>query len=111
MRVRTRSIQLLLIFAWLLAACSSTPEERIAKHLKRGDEYMQRQEYKEAVIEYKNAVKAGPNDGKLRWKLAQAALEAKDIRTAFQELKNVVEIEPSNYDALGRLGEIYVAAG
>jgi len=37
---------------------------------------------KEAVIEYKNAVQAGPKDSALRLTLAMAALEGKDIRTA-----------------------------
>src|SRR3990172_9435822 len=63
-------------------SCSGTPEELSAKHTKRGNEYVQKEKYREAVIEYKNAVKAKPDDGTLHWKLAQALLEAKDIRNA-----------------------------
>ena len=57
---------------------------------------MKEKKYKEAVIEYKNAVKAGPKDAALRFKLAKAALEAKDIRTAFQELQKAVELDPDS---------------
>ena len=59
--------------AVFLFSCSSTPAELVAKHTKRGDEFAQKEKYKEAVIEYKNAVKAGPSDASLRFKLAKAA--------------------------------------
>lgn len=81
MRARSRLLLLLFVSFGFVASCSSTPEQLVAKHGKRGDEYMQKEKYREAVIEYKNAVKAVPADGKIRWKLAQAALEAKDLRT------------------------------
>jgi tetratricopeptide (TPR) repeat protein len=94
-----------------IASCSSTPEEKLAKHIKRGDEYVKEEKYREAVIEYKNAVKAVPKDPGAHWKLANAALEARDIRTAFQELLKTVELDPSNHEAQGKLGEIYVLTG
>src|SRR4030042_6856703 len=72
----------LIFLAAFFSSCSSTPAELVAKHTKRGDEYVAQGKFNEAVIEYKNAVKAGPNDSALRLKLAMAALEAKDIRTA-----------------------------
>ncbi len=108
-----RAIRLVLccVAAIALSSCSSTPAELVAKHGKRGDEYVQKEKFKEAVIEYKNAVKAGPKDAALRWKLAKAALDAKDIRTAFQELQKAVELDPGNYEARGKLGELYLLAG
>lgn len=93
------------------SSCSSTPEELMLKHTKQGDEYVQKEKYPEAVIEYKNAVKAGPNEGDLRWKLARAALHAMDIRTAYPELQKAVELDPKNYEALGKLGELYISLG
>ena len=97
--------------AAFLFSCSSTPAELTARHAKQGDGYVQKEKYKEAVIEYKNAVKAGPNDASLRFKLAKAAWEARDFPTAFQELQKAVELDPGNYEAQTKLGEFYVAAG
>ncbi|OIP33206.1 MAG: hypothetical protein AUK27_10935 [Deltaproteobacteria bacterium CG2_30_66_27] len=97
--------------AVFLFSCSSTPAELVAKHTKRGDEFAQKEKYKEAVIEYKNAVKAGPNDAALRFKLAKAAMEARDFPTAFQELQKAVELDPNNFEAKAKLGEIYVVTG
>src|SRR3989304_2246197 len=90
------------IMGWIaVASCSRTPAELVAKHTKRGDAYAKEGKYAEAVIEYKNAVKAGPKDAPLHFKLAKAALESKDLRTAFQEFQRVVELDPSHYEAKG----------
>ncbi|RJP24777.1 MAG: hypothetical protein C4529_02190 [Deltaproteobacteria bacterium] len=106
----------LLAGCWIVAAlffvsCDRSPEAKLAKHVKRGDEYVKEEKFREAVIEYKNAVKAVPKDTTARWKLAKASLEAKDVRTAFTELQKTVELDPANFEALGKLGEIYVMAG
>lgn len=101
----------IVISSFILVSCSSDPAALVSRHVKRGDEYMASEKYREAVIEYKNAVKEVPNDSALRLKLANASIQAKDIRTAFQELQKAVELDPENYKAMGLLGEIYVAAG
>src|SRR4030066_2555464 len=108
---RTGRFGCLCLLAAFLTACSSSPEELVAKHTHRGDEYVQNEKFPEAVIEYKNAVKSTPKDAVLRWKLAKAALEAKDSRTAYTELQKTVELDPANYEAKGILGEIYVVMG
>ena len=100
-----------IVSAVLLISCDRSPEAKLAKHIRRGDEYVKEEKFKEAVIEYKNAVKAAPKDPAAHWKLAKASLEAKDLRTAFAELQKTVELDPANHDALGKLGEIYVMAG
>lgn len=106
----------IMVACWIVAAvffgsCDRSPEAKLAKHVKRGDEYVKEEKFKEAVIEYRNAVKAVPKDPAAHWKLAKASLEAKDIRTAFAELQKTVELDPNNFEALGKLGEIYVMAG
>ena len=100
-----------ILAAVLLGSCDRSPEAKLAKHVKRGDEYAKEEKFKEAVIEYKNAVKAVPMDPAAHWKLAKASIEAKDLRTAFAELQKTVELDPNNFEALGKLGEIYVMAG
>ncbi len=111
MRLSPVRIFLACMLVSLLSSCTNTPDELVAKHGKRGDEYVQENKFKEAVIEYKNAVKAGPNNALLHWKLAKAALEIKDFRTAFSELQKTVELEPNHYEAMGKLGELYLASG
>ncbi|TFG61297.1 MAG: tetratricopeptide repeat protein [Deltaproteobacteria bacterium] len=110
-RLRLVGIAFSIPLAMFLFSCSRSPEATLAKHVKRGDEYVREEKFKEAVIEYKNAVKAVPKDSGAHWKLAKAAIEAKDVQTAFAELQETVELDPNNYEALGKLGEIYVMVG
>src|SRR5660397_180587 len=100
-----------LVVAVFFGSCDRSPEATLAKHVKRGDEYVKEEKFREAVIEYRNAVKAVPKDPAAHWKLAKASIEAKDIRTGFAELQKTVELDPNNFEALGKLGEIYVMAG
>ena len=100
-----------IVVAVFLGSCDRSPEATLAKHVKRGDGYVKEEKFKEAVIEYRNAVKAVPKDPAAHWKLAKASIETKDIRTAFAELQKTVELDPNNFEALGKLGEIYVMVG
>src|SRR5512141_1536880 len=106
----------IMVACWIVVAvffgsCDRSPEATLAKHVKRGDEYVKEEKFREAAIEYRNAVKAVPKDPAAHWKLAKASLEAKDIRTAFVELQKTVELDPNNFEALGKLGESYLMAG
>src|SRR3989304_5622492 len=83
-----------IVAAVFLGSCDRSPEAKLAKHVKRGDEYVKEEKFREAGIEYKNAVKAAPKDPAAHWKLAKASLEAKDLRTAFAELQKTVELDP-----------------
>jgi tetratricopeptide (TPR) repeat protein len=77
----------------------------------RGDQYVEQQKYQEALIEYKNAARAAPNDLAIHWKLARTALRTKDFKTAFAELQRVTVLDPNHYDANEALGQLYLAAG
>ena len=83
---------------------SLPPEAKLTKHVKRGDEYVKEEKFKEAVIEYRNAVKAVPKDPAAHWKLAKASIEAKDIRTGFAELQKTVELDPNNFGGAREAG-------
>ncbi|HAP41689.1 MAG TPA: hypothetical protein DCQ94_18310, partial [Nitrospira sp.] len=57
----------------LLASCSDSLNDRAARHERRGDAYVEQDEFRKAVIEYKNAVRDKPDHSDLHWKLASAA--------------------------------------
>lgn len=95
--------------ALLLSACTDNRRERIDHHTSRGDEYARQRLFREAVIEYKNATQAAPEDASLHWKLAQAALESGDWQEAFADLRKVIQLDPTNDDAKSRLGQLHLA--
>jgi len=92
-----------ILVAVFLGSCDRSPEGKLAKHVKRGGRVCEGGEIQEAAIEYRNAVKAVPKDAAAHWKLAKASIEAKDLRTAFAELQKTVELDPNNFEALGKL--------
>lgn len=66
--LRTRTLALLLIVPIAFAACRRDPKEYAA----RGDKYAAARQYREAVVEYRNALQREPRMGEVRFKLAEA---------------------------------------
>ncbi len=98
-------------FCAFLVSCSEAPSERAAKHESRGDAYVQQEKFREAVIEYKNAARATPDNPSIHWKLAKAASQVGDPSTIFTSLSRVVQLDPTDFDAQWSLGDFYLAAG
>jgi tetratricopeptide (TPR) repeat protein len=102
---------LAVIFLAASWSCSSSDEQQFAQYVERGDRYAAQHQYREAVIEYKNATRAAPNDVSTHWKLAQAAIAIKEFSTAFTELHQITTLDPGHYGAAETLGQMYLAAG
>ena len=90
---------------------SQSNEDQLAQRVNRGDLYVQQGKFPEAVIEYRNAARAGPTDISIHWKLSQATLKTRDFQTALTELQRVVALDPNHERAKETLGEIYLAIG
>ena len=72
----TRMLRLLTIATALMAAgCSRDPGRSTQQHIDAGDHYAQAGQYKEASIEYRNAIKTTPTSVE-----AHARLESRDDR-------------------------------
>jgi len=109
---RTRFPQglFLVLFVFTLVACSGDPAERRAKHMKRGDGYFEEEEFKKAIIEYKNAIQAEPRFARGHYQLAMAYLKTGQPKQAFPELSKTVDLNPENLDAQLKLGQFYLLA-
>src|SRR4029077_10560208 len=68
-----------------VAACSRDPLTASRKYLASGDEYAQAGQYKEAAIEYRNALKASPKSATPHLRLGELAMRAHDGETASEE--------------------------
>ena len=67
---------LLFLSISVVLSCSGTPAEMRAKHMKRGDAFFEKQEFKKAIIEYRNSVKAEPKFAHAHYRLALTYLKA-----------------------------------
>lgn len=92
-------------------SCTKTPSDEANQHETRGDGYVQQEQFREAMIEYKNAARATPDNPALHWKLAKAALKGGDPSTAYLALGRVVQLDPSHFDAKWSLGDLSLAGG
>lgn len=98
----------LLVFT--LLACSGDPAERRATHMKRGDGYFEKEKFKKAIIEYKNAIQAEPKFARGHYQLALAYLKTGQPKQAFPELSKTTDLDPQNLDAQLKLGQFYLLA-
>lgn len=117
----TRPIRLVLlallmvpVVAATLSSCTElSPEAKKATHHERGMAYLDKAQYREAIIEFKNVVQIDPKDAEGHYRLALAFLKIgsfPDMQAAFGELRKSVEIDPANRDAQVKLAELYLLA-
>ena len=94
----------------LLGSCARDPEKAKAKYLAAGQSYMQKGQYGDAVVEFKNALRLDPRFVDAYYQLAQASLAQHDWGVAYSALEKTVELDPTRLDARLDRGRILLAA-
>jgi tetratricopeptide (TPR) repeat protein len=94
----------------LFTGCSRDPNVRKQKYLESGDRYFGKGKYREAAIQYSNAVQVDSRFAQAHYQLGQTYLKLGDSSRAFQELSRTVELAPDNYHAHIDLANLLVAA-
>ena len=92
--------------AVFVAACSKDPEVAKREYVRSGDEYLARKQYKEAVIEYRNAVKLDARFGAARQKLADAYFKTGDVENGFRESMRAADLLPDDVGVQLKAGEL-----
>ena len=96
----------------LLATVGCTQETAAAKrdrYKEQAATYFQKGQYREAIVELKNAEKVAPQDADTHYRMALAYLKLgglEDLQQAFQELSTSLQLDPSNRDAHIQLGNL-----
>jgi tetratricopeptide (TPR) repeat protein len=99
---RSISVRLLLACSLLtvtFTGCSRDPNVRKQKYLDSGERYAAEGKYREAVIQFRNAIQIDSRFAQAHYDLSQAYLKVGDSNDAFQELSRTVELAPDNYRA------------
>jgi putative PEP-CTERM system TPR-repeat lipoprotein len=101
-----------LVAALLVAgACRHDPVADARRFTKNADAYMAAKRWKEAVIEYGNAIKAQPEDADAYYKRAQAYAAIGDPKGAYTAYARAADLNPANVDAQLKAGTLLLAAG
>src|SRR5579859_188872 len=108
---RSVAVRLLLgccLVTSLFTGCSRDPNVRKQKYFDSGGKYYAEGKYREAIIQYSNAVQIDSRFAAAHYQLAQAYLKTGDSNRAFQELTRTVELAPDNYKARTDLANLLV---
>ncbi|MEM5947998.1 tetratricopeptide repeat protein [Spirochaetia bacterium 38H-sp] len=76
-----------------------------------GNLYARKKLYSESIKHYKAAIEANPADTLVRYNLALAHMDAKDLDSAAQVLEDLIKIDSTYWDAYYQLGKILISLG
>jgi Tfp pilus assembly protein PilF len=107
-RVRLGVVALFLSLA-LFSGCSRDPNVRKHKYLESGQRFAEQGKYREAVIQFSNAVKIDKNFADAYYARSQAYTHLGAFSSAFNDLRRTVILQPANYKARVDLGNILLA--
>lgn len=100
-----------LVAAWLLSSgCGKDPEVAKREYVKSGDAYAAQYKYREATLEYRNALALDPRFGEARSKLAAAYTKLGDAKGAYREYIRAADLLPADATAQLRAGEMLLLA-
>jgi tetratricopeptide (TPR) repeat protein len=102
----------MLIFAMgLVAGCHTDPNVKKQKYLESGKRYSGEGKYKEASIQFQNAIKIDKSFADAHYELAQAYVHLSQFSQAYGELMRTIDLQPTNYKARLDAGNLLLAAG
>src|SRR5947209_8630421 len=110
-----RSIRLIAVIVAILvglASCSRDPNVVKKRYLESSNKYFDKARYKEASIQYRNALKRDPKYGAAHYKLALTYLKVPDIGGAVNSFRRALDTlpkdSPDRWDTVVKLSEIYL---
>jgi len=94
-----RSIVFLTAASVVMVSCSRDPNVRKQKYFESGERYLEKEKYREAAIQFSNALQVDSNFADAHYQLAKAYLKLQQWRQAYEEFTRTVELQPQNYAA------------
>jgi putative PEP-CTERM system TPR-repeat lipoprotein len=107
---KSLSILCVIVGAACGASCSPGNQDAVQQYVRRGDEYAGKKEFREAIIEYRNALKLAPQAADARLKVAEAYEAVGDWDNALAEYIRAADLMPTNHDVQLKAGSILLAA-
>ena len=94
-----------------LSGCSRDPNVRKQKYFESGNRYYQKGQYREAAIQYGNALQVDPRFAPAHFRLGLVDEKLGAWNLAYSELATAVDLQPDFLKARLELGNILLAAG
>ncbi len=109
---RSVAVRLLLVgflIPALFTGCNRDPNVRKQKFLESGNRYRDKGKFREAAIQYANAIQVDARFAEAHFQLGETYLKLKDGNRAFTELSRAVDLAPDNYQAHNELANLLIA--
>lgn len=101
--VRSRAVRraapCLLILAFAITSCVSSPEVKSARFIETGKKLLAKKDTTRAILQFQNAVKATPNNPEAYYQLGMAFLAARDVAPGIGALRKALQIDPKHRNA------------
>src|SRR5215831_19403133 len=99
------------LLALLVTSCAENPQKAKLKYVESGDKLVEKKNFSEAIIQYRNAVTKDGSFGEARFKLASAYEATGDLRNALREYVRAADLMPKNIEAQLRAGKLLATFG
>lgn len=100
----------LLSLALFAAGCHKDPQTQKREFTASGDKLAASQKYQDAIIQYRNALKADPNASDVYYKLGEAYFRNNQLREAFGAYKRATELDKNNVPAQLAVARFYLVS-
>jgi tetratricopeptide (TPR) repeat protein len=90
--------------------CSTSPQAKEARFLKRGQVYLEKKNYARALLEFQNAASRMPKDAEPFYGIGIAYLKSGNIGLAVAALRHATDLNPKHTQAQMKLSEILTAS-
>jgi cellulose synthase operon protein C len=97
------------VLAALFTGCSRDPNVRKQKYFESAERYFAKGKYREAAIQYSNAIQVDPRFAQAHYQLGETYLKLQDWNRAYQELSRATELNPDNYPAQVDLANLLIS--
>ena len=102
---------LLIVLVISISSSANSSDEKKARHLKRGEEYLAEGKRQEAIIEFLNVIELDENDPIATQRLAVTLYDTGQLEPAFHYLQRAAELVPDDTDIRVKLATLYLYSG
>jgi tetratricopeptide (TPR) repeat protein len=101
----------LVVMVSMLASCAFTREQKLARAIQRGEQYLAAEDYARAAVEFRNGLDLDAKNVDLHHKIGQAYLGQRRIPDAVKAFRRALELDPNRRDSGLKLAQILAASG
>jgi tetratricopeptide (TPR) repeat protein len=98
------------VIAALVAGCGGA-EQRKARYVEKGENYLAERNYEKARVEFRNALQIEPNDVNARYQLGRIAEKLNNPREAVGHYQAAIDLDPNHMDSRAALGRLFLLGG